>query len=193
MDTTASKLKLHVILASTRPGRVGQTVAQWFYEFAAARGLFDVRLVDLAKMDLPLLDEPAHPRIQQYQHQHTKAWSAIVQEADAYVMVTPEYNFGPPPSLLNALNYVYNEWNYKPTGFVSYGGISGGMRSVQMLKQTVTTLKMMPMMEAVAIPFVNEHLSSTGQFVPQKFHEKTAGELLEEIHRWAMALKPMRR
>jgi NAD(P)H-dependent FMN reductase len=192
MDTTTpSKLKLHVILASTRPGRVGEAVAAWFNQFALSHGAFDVRLVDLARMNLPLLDEPNHPRLRKYQHQHTKDWSAVVASADAYVIVTPEYNYGPPPSLLNALNYVYTEWNYKPVGFVSYGGISGGLRSVQMTKQTVTTLKMMPMVEAVAIPFVNQHLEG-GAFVAKEFHEKTGREMLDELHRWAGALKPLR-
>ena len=61
------------------------------------------------------------------------------------VFVTPEYNFGPPPPLVNALNYVYKEWNYKPAGIVSYGGVSGGVRSALVEKITLTTLKMMPM------------------------------------------------
>jgi NAD(P)H-dependent FMN reductase len=192
MTTTPSKLALHVIIASTRPGRVGLAVANWFHTFAVAHGRFDVRLVDLAKVNLPLLDEPAHPTFQKYQHDHTKQWSATVQSADAYAIVTPEYNYGPPPSLVNALNYVYREWNYKPVGFVSYGGISGGLRSVQMTKQIVTTLKMMPMMEGVAIPFVNQHLNEGGAFVAKDFHEKTAREMLEELHKWATALKSMR-
>jgi NAD(P)H-dependent FMN reductase len=192
MTTSSSKLALDIIIASTRPGRVGSAVANWFHGFAIAQGQFAVRLVDLAQVKLPLLDEPAHPAFQKYQHQHTKDWSATVQSADAYVIVTPEYNYGPPPSLVNALNYVYREWNYKPVGFVSYGGISGGLRSVQMTKQIVTTLKMMPMVEAVAIPFVNQHLTEAGAFAAKEFHEKTGRELLEELHKWAAALKPMR-
>src|SRR5690606_29928839 len=100
--------------------------------------------------ELPVYDEPEHPRLQKYQHEHTKRWSASVAAADAYVFVLPEYNYNPPPSFYNALNYVYKEWNYKPAGFVSYGGVSGGLRSTQMAKQLVTTLKMMPMMESAA-------------------------------------------
>jgi NAD(P)H-dependent FMN reductase len=187
-----AKLKLHIIVASTRPGRVGAAVAKWFQEFAVSVAQFDVRLVDLAEINLPLLDEPVHPKARQYQHQHTKDWSALVQSADAYVIVTPEYNFSAPPALVNALNYVYLEWNYKPVGFVSYGGISGGLRSVQMTKQIVTTLKMMPIMEAVAIPFVNQYLNEAGAFVAKEFHQKTGQELLSELHKWAVALKPMR-
>jgi NAD(P)H-dependent FMN reductase len=189
--TTNAKLKLHVILASTRPGRAGEAVARWFHDFAAAEGVFEVRLVDLAEMNLPLMDEPEHPRLRRYQNAHTKAWSAIVDSADAFVIVTPEYNFGPPPSLLNALTYVYQEWNYKPVGFVSYGGISGGLRSVQMTKLTATTLKMVPLVEAVAIPFVNRHLEN-GRFVAEAAHEKSGREMLAELHKWGVALKGMR-
>src|SRR3954469_13372335 len=99
--------KLHVIICSTRPGRVGKAVGDWFGQAATAHAGFDVELVDLADMNLPLYDEPRHPRLQQYEHEHTKRWAASVAAADAFVFVTPEYNFGPPPSLVNALNYVY--------------------------------------------------------------------------------------
>ena len=135
-------LRLNVIIASTRPGRVGSTVGTWFYELARHHGNFDVRWVDLVDFNLPVFDEPYHPRQQNYQHEHTKRWAASVDEADAYVFVVPEYNFGPTPALLNALNYVYHEWNYKPAAFVSYGGISGGMRSVEATKPTQQFLRL---------------------------------------------------
>jgi NAD(P)H-dependent FMN reductase len=117
----------------------------WFVENARAHGKFEVSFVDLKEVNLPPMDEPEHPRFQKYTHDHTKAWSATVAAADAFVFVTPEYNFSTAPALQNALDYVYKEWNYKPVGFVSYGGISGGLRSVQMTKQMVTTLKMVPL------------------------------------------------
>ncbi|HET8598477.1 MAG TPA: NAD(P)H-dependent oxidoreductase, partial [Castellaniella sp.] len=122
-------LKLQVIICSTRPGRVGPAVARWFHGFARNHGQFDVELVDLADFALPLYDEPVHPRMQQYEHDHTKRWSASVAAADAYIFVTPEYNYSAPPTLVNALDFVYKEWNYKPCGFVSYGGVSGGLRA----------------------------------------------------------------
>lgn len=185
-------LKLQVIIASTRPGRVGPAVANWFADYAKQQAGFEVELVDLADFNLPIYDEPAHPRMQQYEHAHTKRWSAKVQAADAYVFVTPEYNFGPPPAFVNALNYLYKEWNYKPCGFVSYGGLSGGMRAVQMEKQLVTTLKMMPMVEAVALPMVWNQLGEDGKFSATQPIEHSAQELLQELGRWAAALKPMR-
>lgn len=184
--------KLSVVIASTRPGRVGPAVGKWFYEFAARQGTFDMELVDLAEMNLPLLDEPVHPRLKQYQHDHTKAWSAQVDAADAFVFVTPEYNFGPPPSLINALDFLYQEWNYKPVAFVSYGGVSGGLRAVQMTKQIVTTLKMVPIVEAVTIPFFTQFINDAGEFTANEVQEKSAAEMLAELLRWAEALKPLR-
>ena len=112
--------------------------------------------------------------------------------ADAYVFVTPEYNYGPPPSFVNALNYVYHEWNYKPCGFVSYGGVSGGLRAVQLEKQLVTTLKMMPMVEGVAIPNVWQLLSEQGELQSNELIDDSAVTMLDELHKWATALKAMR-
>lgn len=88
-------LRLHTIVASTRPGRIGPTVGRWFHERAAAHGAFDAHLVDLADFALPVYDEPHHPRMRKYEHAHTRQWSESVAAADAYVLVTPEYNFGP--------------------------------------------------------------------------------------------------
>ena len=184
-------LRLHTVIASTRPGRVGAAVADWFHGVATAEGSFDAHLVDLASFDLPVYDEPKHPRMQQYEHDHTKKWAASVAAADAFVFVVPEYNFGPTPALLNALNYVYLEWNYKPAAFVGYGGISGAMRSVHTTKSTLNVLKMAPIMEGVTIPMVNQHLKD-GVFEPNDMHKQSADALLPELKRWAEALKTLR-
>jgi NAD(P)H-dependent FMN reductase len=183
--------KLSVIVASTRPGRLGPTIAKWAYEQAVRKGIFDVRLVDLAEVNLPVYDEPNHPRLRNYAHDHTKKWSAIVDEADAFAIVTPEYNYGMPPSLLNAFEYVFHEWGYKPVGFVSYGGISGGMRSVQMAKMVTTGLRMMPIPEGVPIPFVTQHLKD-GVFECTDAHAKSLDAMLTELARWAVALASLR-
>lgn len=185
-------LKLHTIICSTRPRRIGPSIAQWFHELAVQHGQFEALLVDLAEFDLPVYDEPEHPVRQNYRHEHTKKWAASVNAADAYAFVTPEYNFGPPPSLLNALDYVYKEWNYKPAGIVSYGGISGGIRAAQMEKLTLTTLKIMPMMEAVSVQNVSTHIDSNQTFVPNDYHKNAGIALLNELHKWALALKTMR-
>ena len=185
-------LKLHTIICSTRPGRIGPHVAQWFHGAAQAHGQFDAELIDLADFNLPVYDEPLHPRLQKYEHAHTRAWSESVNAADAYVFVTPEYNFSAPPALVNALDFVYKEWNYKPAAFVSYGGVSGGLRSVQMAKQIVTALKMMPMTEGVSIPNVATHLDENKTFKPSDLVTASVKPMLDELHRWAEALKPMR-
>lgn len=186
-------LKLQVIICSTRPGRIGPAVGHWFNDYANKQGKFESSLVDLADFNLPLYDEAHHPRERNYQKQHTRDWSASVEQADAYAFVTPEYNYGPPPSFVNALNYLYKEWNYKPCGFVSYGGVSGGMRAVQLEKQLVTTLKMMPMVEGVAIPMVATLMDeSRRHFKANDLVENSAQTMLDELYRWAQALKTMR-
>jgi NAD(P)H-dependent FMN reductase len=183
--------KLHVVIASTRPGRAGLPIGTWFFDAAKRHGGFDVTLVDLAEVGLPLMDEPNHPRLQKYEHEHTKRWSAIVDAADAFVFVTPEYNFSAAPSLLNALDYLFREWQYKPAAFVSYGGISGGMRSVMMAKQLVTSLKMMPLPEAVTLTWFNKQLQD-GVFTATEANDNSATDMLNELARWAAALKTMR-
>ena len=186
-------LNLHVVVASTRTGRQGPVVAAWFLARARAHGQFNVELIDLADVNLPLLDEPRHPRLQQYEHEHTRAWSAIVARADAYVFVTPEYDHATPASLANALQYLFTEWGYKPAGFVSYGGVSAGTRGMQMTKQLVTALKMMPMFEGVAIPFFAQHIDKESHlFAPGDVQDKAATVLLDELLKWATAMKPMR-
>src|SRR5689334_11406739 len=146
--------RLMVIVASTRPGRVGLPIGQWFAERAAEHGAFTVDLVDLAEINLPFFDEPLHPRLRQYSHQHTKAWSARVDGADAFVWVTPEYNHSFNAPLKNAIDYLNQEWQYKPVGFISYGGVSAGTRAVQMLKPVAAVLKLVPAVTNVVIPNV---------------------------------------
>jgi NAD(P)H-dependent FMN reductase len=183
--------RLNIIIASTRPGRVGVHVAKWFHETALQHGGFSTQLIDLKDFALPVYDEPNHPKLQNYVHDHTRRWSESVAAGDAFVFVTPEYNYGICPSLVNALNYVYKEWNYKPCAFVSYGGISGGLRAVQMTKQIVTTLKMVPIFEAVVVPMVAQQIKD-GVFAPNALQTQAAGELLDELRRWTTALAPMR-
>ncbi len=184
-------LKLNVIVASTRPGRVGVHVGQWFYEVAKAHPAFDAVWVDLKEIGLPLYDEPRHPRLHDYEHDHTKRWSEIVDAADATVLVTPEYNYSPTPALINALDFVYDEWSYKPVAFVSYGGISGGLRAVQATKITLSAMKAVVIAEAITIPFVAKQVSG-GVFTPNEAQAKAAPALLDELARWAKALKPLR-
>jgi len=186
-------MKLHTIITSVRPTRVGPAIARWFHDYAVRHGKFDATLIDILDVKLPVYDEPEHPRLGKYVHEHTKAWSASVASADAFAFVTPEYNYGPPPSLLNAMTYLVREWGYKPCCFVSYGGLSGGTRAVQLVKQTVSALRMVPMVEGVAIPMVTTMLSQDKQtFTPNDLITTAAQQTLDELFKWATALKTMR-
>lgn len=186
------KPKLHIVVCSTRPVRVGPAVAQWVLGEAQAHGQFDAELIDLASFELPVFDEPEHPRLQKYQHQHTKAWSASVSAADAFVFVLPEYNFGPPSALVNALQYLSREWNYKAAGIVSYGGVSGGMRSAQLLKAMLTSYKMVPLLEGVPVINVAQQLDADKVFQPNDANSSSAKVMLDELARWTGALKTLR-
>jgi NAD(P)H-dependent FMN reductase len=159
---------------------------------AKAHGKFDNSLIDLAEFNLPIFDEPKHPRLGDYQHAHTKKWSASVKQADAFVFVTPEYNYGPSPALINALTYLSAEWAYKPAAFLSYGGISGGTRAIQQTKPTLTTLKIMPIPEAISLPNFATLLNEDREFTPNDLIKASAATVLEELHKWADALKVLR-
>jgi NAD(P)H-dependent FMN reductase len=185
-------LRLNIIIASTRPGRGGPAVANWFYEFARKDGRFEPVLVDLAGVNLPILDEPNHPKMKKYEHAHTKRWSDIVDSADAYVFVTPEYDYNAPPSLTNALIYLFNEWSYKPAAFVSYGGISGGLRSVESIKGLIAGLHMVPIPEGVPIPNYRQYINDEGVFEANDPMKAGAATMLDELLKWATALKPLR-
>ncbi len=187
-----SRPTLMILIASTRPGRVGLPVGQWFRDHAIAHSGFEVEVADLATLNLPFMDEPSHPRLRQYIHQHTKNWSALVTAADAFVFVMPEYNYGFNAPLKNAIDYLHTEWAYKPVGFVSYGGVSAGTRAVQMIKQVVTTLKMAPLPEAVSIPFVTQFINDDGVVQANGTMEGAATTMLDEMGRWAEALRPLR-
>lgn len=189
---TETRPTLLIIVASTRPGRVGLPVAEWFEARALGQGDFDIDLADLKEIDLPFFDEPKHPRLQEYEHQHTKDWSARVAAADAVVIVTPEYNYGLPAPLKNALDFISLEWNYKPVGFVSYGGVSAGTRSVQMIKQVVTTLKMFPLFENVSIPFVSQFIGEGGELTANDVMENAADAMLAELRRVSDAMALLR-
>jgi NAD(P)H-dependent FMN reductase len=183
---------LTIIIGSTRPGRAGLPIAAWFAERARSHGGFDVGVVDLVDVNLPLMDEPNHPRLRQYTQPHTKNWSAIVNATDAFVIVTPEYNHGYPAALKNAIDYLHHEWRDKPIGFVSYGGVSAGTRAVQQLKQVVTILKMLPVSEAVSIPFHAQFIGEDGAVQANEIMEQAADAMLDELVRVEGAMRPLR-
>jgi NAD(P)H-dependent FMN reductase len=184
--------KVEIIVASTRPNRVGLKIGQWIESEVAAHGGFDeIELVDLAEVNLPFMNEPNHPRLGQYTHQHTRDWSAKVAEADAFLFVMPEYNYGYNAELKNAIDYLHAEWHYKPVGLVSYGGVSAGTRAAQMIKQVVTTLKMTPIFEAVSIPFVQQFIVD-GKVAPNDVMEASAKMMLDELVRVSESQQSLR-
>lgn len=192
MNDNAAPL-LQIITASTRGSRKGPLVAEWFLHQARRHNGFSTEAVDLRDVGLPLLDEPKHPRLQQYEHTHTREWSEVVNRADAFVLVTPEYDHAPPASLVNALQFLVKEWAYKPLGFVNYGGVSGGTRSAEITKLIATTLRMMPIPEAVSIPFFSKHIDEEAEsFSPGEVQEKASAAMLDELLRWAVALRTLR-
>ncbi len=183
---------LQIVIVSTRQGRKGPAVASWFEGRARAHGAFDVEAVDLKDVGLPLYDEPDHPRLRKYVHETTRAWSAIVERGDAFVFVTPEYNFSAPPSLINALDHLFHEWAYKPAAFVSYGGVSGGLRGVQMAKQMLTALNVMPIVPAVVLPNFASRIGPDGVFSSDDKTDAAATSVLTELARWEHALRTLR-
>jgi NAD(P)H-dependent FMN reductase len=183
---------VQVIIGSTRPGRVGPAVADWITDRARARGDLEVVVTDLAGLNLPMFDEPNHPRLHQYIHQHTKDWSAIVERSDAFIFVIPEYNYGFNAATKNALDYLNQEWRDKPAGIVSYGAVSGGTRATQMLKQVMSGVRLVPLTDSVNIPFVREKLDEEGRLKPNEIMEQAAAAMLDELARYAEALRPLR-
>jgi NAD(P)H-dependent FMN reductase len=189
LNHTGSRPKLQVIIGSTRPGRAGAAVGQWFAERADDYGAFDVELIDLAEVNLPLLDEPRPPRLGRYEHEHTRRWSELISQGNAYVFVVPEYNHGYNAATKNALDYLCNEWRRKPVGFVGYGARAGGVRAVQMLQHVVSALGMIASTESVAIAQIRQRIDEvTGAFVSDPGTDAAAGALLTELRDWTADL-----
>jgi NAD(P)H-dependent FMN reductase len=183
---------LRVIVVSTRPGRAGKPIGDWFVEEARRDGRFDVAVTDLAELALPPLDEPNPPRLRQYVHEHTWAWSRTVEDSDAFVLVMPEYNHGFAAPIKNALDYLHDEWAHKPVGFVSYGGVSAGMRAVQMLKPVLSALRMFPVPDQVALANFAQFLDG-GVFAPGELASRAVTVMLDDLEQTMRALGQLRR
>lgn len=184
--------KLKIINATVRPGRKGPIISEWITGLAKATGQYEVELIDLGELKLPLMDEPNHPAMKKYEHEHTKKWSAKIEEADAFIFVTGEYDFGYPAPLRNALEYLYTEWNYKAAGIVSYGGVSAGTRAANALKNDLATFKVVPLYEMVNIPFFTQHLTEENVFEPTESSVRAAAGLFRELARWTKGLKTIK-
>ncbi len=180
---------LLLLTCSTRPSRKGPAVAAWVEREARRHGGFDVEAVDLAALALPLMDEPRHPKLARYEHEHTRAWSAVVDRADAVVLVFPEYNHSFPATVKNALDYLHREWADKAVGLVSYGGASSGLRAAAALKPVLTCLRMVPAVEAVSAPFFEQFVDEDGAFVPNDVLAGSVVAMLDEVARLTALLR----
>jgi NAD(P)H-dependent FMN reductase len=98
-------------------------------------------LIDLAAIDLPFLDEPRKAALGEYQHEHTRAWSRLVSSYDGFIFVFPQYNWGYPAPLKNALDFLYREWAGKPVSYVTYG-TRGGNKGAEQIRGVLQGLKM---------------------------------------------------
>jgi NAD(P)H-dependent FMN reductase len=175
-----SKPNLLAIVASTRPGRVGRPVGDWFLKTAREHGGFEVSEADLAVLNLPMVDEPSHPRFQNYTHEHTRKWSETVAAADAIAWIMPEYNHSFTAPLKNAIDYLNVEWKHKALGFVSYGGIAAGTRAVQAIKPVASLLGLVSTSNAVQIAFVGQKVKD-GLFVEDDGVNDAAKMMLDEM------------
>ena len=183
--------RLLIVIASTRPGRIGLPVARWFRKAADEHGGFDVEVADLAEEGLPLLDEPRHPRLRNYQHEHTRRWSAKVDAADAFAFVMPEYNYSFNGALKNAIDFLFAEWKHKPVALVSYGGISAGTRAAAAIRIPLSALGVVVATSAVSIPFTQQFLED-GVIEPNEVMTDSAKATLVETHRLAVNMAQLR-
>ena len=184
--------RVMVIAGSVRPGRVALPIARWVSAELEAMEDVEVDLVDLGELALPLMDERHHPMVRQYEKPHTLAWSERVDEADAFVFVTPEYNHSYSPALKNALDFLSQEWRRKPVSFVSYGGVSAGTRAVVALKPVTAALGLVPTLASVEINFPRNFLSEAGEFVPSDTHRSRLEQAVTELVELSGALSVLR-
>jgi NAD(P)H-dependent FMN reductase len=186
----AERMRVAIIVGSTRSTRKSEKVARWVLEQAEERNDFEAELVDLAEQGLPIFDEPKPPGAGDYRHEHTKRWATLIDSFDAYVFVTPEYNHGIPGVLKNALDFIYGEWNDKVAGFVAYGN-TGGARSVEQLRLVMAELKVATVRSAVALSIFTD-FDKDNNFTPADHHPKRLNAVFDEVVSWGEALKGVR-
>ncbi|MFT8670342.1 NADPH-dependent FMN reductase [Acetobacter orientalis] len=182
-----AKLRVGIVIGSTRPGRKAVDVANWVLNIARSRGDAEYELVDIAAFSLPLLDEPVPPSMGKYQKDHTKAWAEKVGSLDAFIFVTPEYNHGTSAALKNAIDFVYAEWNNKSAGFVGYGA-TGATRAIEHLRGYMGEVQIADVRAQVGLNLADDFEQWT-TFKPRPQHEAVLGTLLDQLIGWGTALK----
>ena len=187
---------ISVIVGSTREGRFSEKPAKWILQHLKKRERVDARLLDLRDFSMPFFDQvatPAMPGRPAYTHEVVQKWTAAIAQADGFVLVTPEYNYGPSAVIKNAIDWVYPEWNRKAIGFVSYGSAMGA-RSVQQLRETAIELQLAPIRSSVHIPLATLRAHYQGGDVDAGLAEleASAGRLIDDLLWWTAALKAAR-
>ncbi|MEU8119438.1 NAD(P)H-dependent oxidoreductase [Spirillospora sp. NPDC049024] len=189
--TPTGPLNLAIIVGSTREGRFGPTVAAWFAEEAGRRPAFRLDLVDLAETALPgvLAADDAEPS---ELPEPVRALGERLDRADAFVIVTPEYNRSFPASLKTAVDWYVDEWKAKPVGFVSYGGISGGLRAVEHLRQVFAELHAVTVRNTVSFHSCWDRFDDHGRPIDAAGCRAAADSLLDQLTWWARTLRDAR-
>jgi NAD(P)H-dependent FMN reductase len=183
-------IKIAIIIGSTRPGRLGEAVGKWVYGIAKKRKDAEYELVDIQDQDFPLLDERIPPSMGQYSQPHTKEWAAKIEGFDGFVFVTPEYNHSTSPALLNAIDYVYAEWNNKAAGFVGYGSYMGA-RAVEHLRGVMGELQVATVRAQVGLSLYTDWQNFTA-FKPDPRHEKEVMVMLDQVAAWSEGMLAVR-
>lgn len=185
MPVLDAPLRLAIIIGSTREGRFGGVVARWFIAQARQRDDMALDVIDLVDVALPAFMPAATPEA-------VAAYARRIDAADAFVVVTPEYNHGYPASLKQAIDLAHSEWNAKPVAFVSYGGISGGLRAVEQLRQVFAELHATTVRDTVSFHRARGQFDSDGQ--PKNPHgcNAAAKTLLDQLAWWGRALRDAR-
>ena len=183
-------VRIGIIIGSTRPGRVGESVARWVYEVASRRSDAEFELVDVKSFELPVFDEPVPPAMGQYSKDHTKKWAAKIASFDAFIFVTPEYNHSIPGALKNAIDFIYAEWNNKVAGIVSYGS-AGGVRAAEHLRQVLGEVQIADVRANVMLSLFTD-FENFSVFKPAKNHEKTIDTMINQIVSWGTEMKNVR-
>ncbi|MFJ8761204.1 NADPH-dependent FMN reductase [Streptomyces cyaneofuscatus] len=183
------KLRVAVIIGSVRSGRFGPAPADWIAAEAAKRDDLDVDVIDLAKAWLPdvlpaTAGTPAPQAVQDL-----APW---LDASDAFVIVTPEYNHSFPASLKNAIDWYVDEWKAKPVGFVSYGGIAGGLRAVEQLRQIFPGLHAVTVRDSVAFPDGREQFDHRGRPSDPEGPLAAATSMLDQLAWWGRLLRDAR-
>jgi NAD(P)H-dependent FMN reductase len=187
MDSTevGSPLLVAVIIGSTRQGRVGDHIAHWFAAQARQRADLELTVVDLADFDLPAR-YPDGPTPQ------VATFTAAVARAEAFVVVTPEYNRSFPASLKQAIDLVYDEWRAKPVGFVSYGCGSDGMYAVEQLRTVFTELHATTVRNTVGFNLMDSGPGLGGRPGDPDRAAQSAATMLDQLIWWGRALRDAR-